>query len=78
MLSEERLNAREDSDYVSILIYEIKCIYTDKQNVVCEIQGHKYRLKEHIYELRNILSHDIFVQISQSPDYIKLFLQLIR
>lgn len=66
MVSEERLNAREDSDYVSILVDEIERIYTDKHKVICEIKGHQYRLKERIYELRNILSHDTFFQISQS------------
>lgn len=66
MLSEEKLNVRDGTDYVSISVDEIERLYTDKQNVICEIKGHQYRLKERIYELRNILSHDIFFQISQS------------
>lgn len=66
ILREEKINVKQGSDYLSVQISDVERVYTEKQNVFCEINGCKYKLKERIYEMMNLLPHDTFFQISQS------------
>lgn len=78
MLGEEKINVKQGSDYLSVKISDIERIYTENHNVFCEINSCKYKLKERIYEMVDLLPHDTFFQISQSEIVNRKFIDKFR
>lgn len=57
---------KDNDDYRQVSLDQIERIYTEQQDVFCQIEGQRYKLKKRIYELAEFLPAKIFIQISQS------------
>ncbi|MCT4396996.1 LytTR family DNA-binding domain-containing protein [Periweissella beninensis] len=68
---------KKNDEYVSVSTLDIERIYTERNSIFCEVNGERFKIRERIYEMLNLLPKDIFIQISQSEivnrKYIKKF-----
>lgn len=63
---EDKFTVKDGNSYTSVLISEIIRVYTEGNSVYCEFRGHKIKIKERIYQMKELLPDDSFFQISQS------------
>lgn len=63
---EDKFTVKDNNGYTSVPISEIMRVYTERNSVYCEFQGRKIKIKERIYQMKNLLPDDSFFQVSQS------------
>lgn len=63
---EDKFTVKDDNGYMSVPISEIIRVYTEGNSVYCEFQGRKLKIKERIYQMKDLLPDDSFFQVSQS------------
>ncbi|GAP00067.1 LytTR family DNA-binding domain-containing protein [Fructobacillus ficulneus] len=64
--------------YEQVSISAIDRIYTEKQSVYCQINNHKFKIQKRIYELRNLLPDQSYLQISQSEIVNRHFIRCFK